>query len=439
VVQEVRRLGRVHAPFYGWWLVGLSVLVTGLSTGPIWGGVGIWVKSLELQFRWSRTRLTGAFSLAQLEGSIAGPLVGFFTDRVGTRRMVLVGLLVIGAGFILFSYTTNLAVFYLSYAIIMLGGAAGTWLPLMTALNKWFARRRGTAMAIAGEGYFLGGVILAPILAWAVNPDHHGWSITARGIGVLFLVIAWPISRLVRNNPEEYGQSPDGEPVVAQAAPGPRAETPLFQQDFTAREAMRTPAFWLISVGHGLSAMMIATVSVHLVPLLTDQGLSLQMASYVWSVSMAVGAAFSIVGGYLGDRVPKRLALCVFSTIQAAGFAMAMLVDSAAMGFLFAVVFGMGQGGRSPLSTAIRGDYFGRKAFATITGISQAPLYILMLVAPLFAAVMFDMRGSYTLAFGILAAFGFLSGLCFLLARKPAPPPLRTGRAAAAPPTLRRL
>lgn len=431
----VKPLPRIRPPFYGWWVVGLALLINGMATGPIWSGVGIWVKALEGTFSWSRTQLTGAFSLAQLEGSFVGPVVGYFTDRFGARRMVMTGLLIIGAGFLIFSYTTNLAMFYIAYAVIMLGAAAGTYLPLMTCVNRWFSRKRGIAMAVAGEGFFLGGVIIAPILAWAVNPDHHGWEVTSRGIAIVFLAIAWPISRFIHNSPEEYGLRPDGDPPPEgmeenRAVPKGPLGTEGDTQDFNAREAMRTPAFWLIAFGHGLCAMMIATLSVHMVPMLTDQGLSLQMASYVWATTMGVGAISALLGGYIGDRVPKRLALSVFATIQAVGFIMAVAVNSVSMGFLFAIVFGFGNGGRNPLSTAIRGDYFGRRAFATITGLSSAPLYILMLVAPLFAATMFDIRESYTIPFLVLGALGLVSGFMFLIAKKPTLPP----RPAARPP-----
>ncbi len=315
--------------FYGWWLVGFSLLINTAASGPIWGGTGVWVKALELHFGWSRTQLTGAFSLAQLEGSFIGPVVGFFIDRLGSRRMVLIGLLGIGVGFILFSSTTNLAVFYLSFAVLMLGSAAGTWLPLMTALNRWFVRRRGIAMGIAGGGYFLGGVLAAPVLAWAVNPAHIGWRASALWIGIIFLVVAWPLSRSIRNRPEQYGQHPDGDPFPApaqareSAAPGVGAAGDTARRsDFTVRQAVRTRAFWLITFGHGLSSMLVATMTVHLVPMLTDQGLSLQMAANVWATLMGVGVLFQLIGGYVGDRVPKNLAIYFLVVIQTGGFDM---------------------------------------------------------------------------------------------------------------------
>ncbi len=424
-IPEVNR--RVKTLFYGWKLVGLALFVNALASGPVWSGVGIWIKALELQFGWSRAQLTGAFSMAQLEGSIIGPLMGYLIDRLGPRRMVFIGLVITGLGFLVFSRTTNIYTFYLSYGMIMLGTAAGTWLPYMSAVNRWFIRKRGMAMAIAGEGSPLGGLVLVPVLAWAVTPGHYGWSTTAMWIGIVFLALAWPMSQLIIERPENAGQLPDGDslaqPTRSQVGPERRtgaAEGP----EFTASQAIRTSAFWLITFGHAFSTILFATLTVHLVPMLTDQGLSLQSAAYVFAVVMGVAAVFQLIGGYVGDQIPKNVAIAIFGFIQAGGFIMAVLIDSMPMAILFAVIFGAGFGGRNPLTTAIRGDYFGKNAFATITGISSAPMYIFMLAAPLFAAFLFDAQGSYTLAFLIVGSLGMLSGVLFLLAKKPASAPV---------------
>jgi len=414
---------RILGLFYGWKLVGLTLLITALAGGPVWNGVGVWVKALEMHFGWSRTQLTGAFSLAQLEGSLIGPLMGYLIDKIGPRRMVFIGFSITGLGFILFSQTTHITTFYISYALIMLGTAAGTWLPMMAVINRWFNRMKGRAMAVAGEGSFLGGLLLVPALAWAVNPAQHGWSATAMWIGIVFLAAGWPLSRLIRERPENYGQRPDGTPPTTPSKLFDEPSNAVTNSDdgpeFTARQAIRTSAFWYITFGHALSSMLIATLTVHMVPMLTDQGLSLQTAAYVWSILMAVGAIFQLIGGYVGDRIPINLALFGFTAVQTVGFLTAAFVDSLSIAIVFAILYGAGFGGRVPLTTAIRGDYFGKEAFATITGISMAPLYMFMLIAPLFAAAMFDARGSYTLAFLILGGIGSLSGVLFLFAKKP--------------------
>jgi MFS family permease len=145
---------------------------------------------------------------------------------------------------------------------------------------------------------------------------------------------------------------------------------------------------------------------------------------------MGVGAVFQLVGGYLGDRYPKNVVLVGFSALQAGGFTLAAFVHGLPMGILFAVVFGAGFGGRNPLTTAIRGDYFGTKAFGTITGISSVAMYGFMLTAPMFAAIMFDAQGSYKLPFLVLGLLGSISVVCFLFAKKPVfAEPARTVRA----------
>ncbi len=412
--------------FYGWKLVGLALLVIGLASGPIWSGVGVWVKALETHFGWSRAQLTGAFSLAQLEGSIVGPFLGYLIDRLGPRRMVFAGLAITGVGFILFSRTNNLVIFYLSYGLIMVGSASGSWLPFMTAINRWFIRKRGLAMAVAAEGSPLGGLLLLPVLAWAVTPSHFGWSTTALWIGIIFLALAFPVSWLIRERPEDHGERADGhpppnprikEPDAAGVVPGTIGETD--QPEYTASQAIRTTAFWLITFGHACSSLLFATMTVHLVPMLTDQGLSLQSGASVFSVMMGVAAVFQLIGGYVGDRIETRVAVAIFGFIQAAGFTMAVLAQNMPVSILSGVIFGAGFGGRNPLTVAIRAEYFGPRAFATITGISSAPMYLLMLAAPLFAAFMFDAQGTYTIAWLILGALGSMSGVFFLLAKKP--------------------
>ena len=121
----------------------------------------------------------------------------------------------------------------------------------------------------------------------------------------------------------------------------------------------------------------------------------------------------------MGDRMETRVALAIFGFIQAAGFTMAVFAQNMPMSILFAVLFGAGFGGRNPLTVAIRAEYFGPNAFATITGISSAPMYLFMLGAPLFAAFMFDAQGNYMIAWLILGALGSMSGVFFLLAKKP--------------------
>ena len=410
--------------FYGWWLTGVSAFVMIIGTVPIFQGMTAWFVVLEREFGWNRAQLSLAFSLTRAEGTVMGPVAGYLVDKIGPRRMVFFGLPVMGVGFILFSRVDNLWQFYGAFVLASMGAGFGTWLPMMTVLNHWFQKRRAMAMSLAMEGFALGGVLLIPALAWAIDPDEPGrlgWRLTAAGIGVVLIVLAWPVSRLIRNRPEEYGLLPDGR-REDQSESGERGGSGQGQTegaDFTWQEALRTRPFWLITVGHSATSIVIVTLTVHLGPMLTDLGYSLQMVAWVVSTYTGVGAVFTLVGGYIGDRVPMHLALFGFSVIQSTAVVILLSAGTLPMVLLFAVVLGIGFGGRTPMTTAIRGVYFGRRAFASITGISMIPMNIMLLVFPLFAGIMFDAGGSYQIPFSVLAIVSFFGSAMFLLLGKP--------------------
>ena len=415
-----------HGVFYGWWLVGVSALVMVIGTVPVFQGMPAWFVVLESNFGWSRAQLSLAFSLTRVEGSIMGPISGYLIDKVGPKRMVLIGLLVMGAGFIFFSRINNLWQFYCSFMVMTSGMGLGTWLPMMTVLNSWFIKKRSTAMALAMEGFAIGGVVLVPLLAWAIEParfGYNGWRITALIIGIVVILFAYPISKLVRSNPESYGLLPDGAiPLQPSISTNLTHNEDINDRDYTWQQAIKTRAFWLISMGHACSSIVIVTLMVHLGTMLTDRGFSLQTVGWVVATQTGVSAIFNLVGGYVGDRVPVRVALFAFSAMQSVSIILLLVADNLGMVYLFAILFGVSFGGRTPLTTSIRGVYFGRKAFASITGMSMIPMNIFLLAAPLFAGVMFDITGSYNIPFASIAIVSFLGAVLFLFLGDPTNP-----------------
>ena len=420
---------RFRGVFYGWWLVAISGFIMVIATVPLFHAMSLWAVALERQFGWNRSQLGLALSFTRIEGGIMGPVEGYLTDRVGTRRMVLIGLLIVGLGFLLFGQVRNLWMFYLAYIVMTLGQGLGSWLPMMTMLNHWFSRKRSIAVGWANVGSRLGALMLVPAIAWAIDPDQDrlGWSLTATVLGIFALAIAFPITRLIRNRPQDYGLRPDGDPparaVAAARQPGEQARAPAQTEgqgeDFTASQALRTPAFWFIAFGHGFTSMVILAIMAHLGLLLEDKGFSLQSTGWVVAVYTSVAMVFQLVGGYLGDRIPIRVAIFIFTTIQAGAVVVLTMANSLPMFYLFTVIFGMGFGGRNPLTVAIRGEYFGRASFGKILGLSTVPMNVLLLVASPFAGYMRDVQGTYNMAFLILAALNFLGGVLFLMAKKP--------------------
>ena len=414
--------------FYGWWLTGVAALVMVIGTVPIFQGMTAWFVVLEGHFGWNKTQLSLAFSLTRVEGSVMGPIGGYLVDKLGSRRMVLIGLLILGLGFLAFGRINSLWQFYAAFVLMSVGAGLGSWLPMMTVLNNWFRRRRSTAMAMAMEGFSIGGVLLIPLLVWAIEPDipgRPGWQATAMAIGIAVILVAFPISRLVRNRPEDYGTHPDGVSPALQTTEvgtGANRATVVDVEGYTWQQAVRTKNFWVITLAHACSSTVIVTIMVHLGPMLVDRGFSLQMVGWVVSAYTGVGAVFTMVGGYVGDRVRLQKALFAFTSVQSVAVVALIQTHTFPMAMLFAVLLGIGFGGRTPLTTSMRGTYFGRKAFASITGISMIPMNVLFMAMPLFAGIMFDQRGSYFIPFTVVAILSTIGSVLFLMLGDPHSP-----------------
>ena len=415
--------------FYGWWLVGVSAFLLTLMSVTVFQGLGTFIVALEREFHWSRTTLNGAFALARVQGAVIGPVEGFLIDRFGPRRMILVGYTIMGLGFLMLSQVNSVWQFYVGFIVVTLGSGLGGWLAIIAMVNNWFSRRRSFALATAMSGIHLGG-FLVPVLAFGI--DSHGFRVTMLGIGVFLLVLVFPVTRAIRNRPEDYGLRPDGDPLPSQESKSePAATLPESEAEFTPAQALRTRAFWIITIVHVSSSVSIVTLALNLVPKLTDMGMTLTGAGIVVLTYTAVALPSQFVVGWFADKLPKPPVIFVFLTLQAVSILIIAVADTRVMAFLFAVLYGIGFGGRIPLLTAIRGDYFGRKAFATIMGLSQFPNNIAMIGAPLFAGYMFDIRGSYFIPFTTFAALNFVGAVLMLFVRRPRiarPSPLVTGQ-----------
>ena len=394
-----------------------------ISTVPLFHAMSVWAVALEREFGWNRTQLGFALTFTRVEGGLMGPIEGYLTDKVGARRMVFIGMIILGGAFIFFAQVQNLWMFYLAYIFMAVGQGLGSWIPLMTMLNRWFHRRRAMALGWSNMGSRLGALVLVPLIAWSIDPDQDrlGWRMTATILGVFMIVVAGPISRLIHNQPQDIGLLPDGDKPATQPAAnaGESHSASSYEADFTASEALRTPAFWLIAFGHGFTSMVILAIMAHLGLLMVDKGYQVQDAAFVVSVYTAVAMGFQLVGGYVGGKVPIRLALAFFTSLQAMGVVVLVFADSLPSIYAFAVLFGAGFGGRNPLTVAIRGEYFGSASFGKILGFSTVPMNLLLLIAAPLVGWMRDIQGDYTDAFLVMVVTNLAGAACFLLAKRP--------------------
>ena len=408
--------------FYGWWIVIAGLVSMTLSSGLFFNGFGFYFLPIQSQFGWSSTAMSGAVSLSRLESGLLGPLEGYLIQRHGPQRIMLVGFVVFALGFAFLSQANNIFIFYVAILVMALGSGLAGFAAVVASINNWFRRNRSKAFGISMLGLGLGGVIFSSLLAWSISA--YGWPLTALASGGLLLVLGIPISRVVRFSPEPYGYLPDGDDPNEEAEsptdekPRRRLEPPA-DEDFTWREALKTPAFWIISVCHALALVAISATGVHQVAYMEeDLGLSGASAALVVVVLSSVMMVCQPMGGFLGDRYSKRhiAALCLL------GHGVAMVLLAMATGFgslmVYAVVQGLAWGTRGPIITAMRGDYFGRKDFALINGYSQVIMMMGMIVGPLLAGFMAD-NYSYSSGFLIISGMVGAGSILFLIMRKP--------------------
>lgn len=401
---------RLRSTYYGWWVALTGAVNALITSGPTFQGSSAIFTAVEAEFGWSRALVSGVASFGRVGGAFLGPLEGYLADRLGPARITLIGMIVGGLGFVMFSQVHDPLAYYGAYVVLATGFSFGGFTPAVTAVNAWMRHRRATGISIVIAGSSLGGA-LVPALAWGITA--HGWRMTSLGIGIVSIASAPVFYRLL-------SPRPPAEPPVPKPRAGRRLDPA--RPDFTAREAIRTRAFWLISFSHTLANLSTATISAHIVLHLTDIGLTLATASTIVPVFAVIGFAFQIVGGLVGDRMDKRYPAAVFLVVQAGSMVVLAYVTSYPLALAFAVLWGIGFGGRTPMLHAMRGEYFGTRAFGTILGLSGLPMAVGMTAAPYLVGLAFDIQGTYRWAFLVVAAACAAGAGLILFATRPVHP-----------------
>jgi len=412
--------------FYGWWIVAAGFVLQGLSGGLLLNAFGAYFVHLQSEFGWSRTAISAAPSMGRFETGIIGPLQGWLIGRLGARAVIRIGVLLFGGGFMALSLTNDLSQFYAAYLIVSLGSGLGGFLTINIVLANWFERKRASAIGMSSLGQGIAG-LATPLVALALN--SYGWRATAFASGIVILLFGLPAAHFIRQAPEPYGLTPDGVPPSVRAA-RTRArdeQAPSFTGagGLTAREALKTPAFWCLTLGHSAALAAVTAVLVHLIPYLVQfMDLTLEVASTVVPTITALSIVGQFLGAFGGDRLDKRL----FAAACMGGHALAMVglafATSPALVFICAAIHGLAWGARGPLMMSVRADYFGRRAFAAIEGFAAIVTMLGLVLGPLVVGILADTLGDYRPGWLCLAGVCAAGILLFWFAPKPRAPDL---------------
>ena len=422
--------------FYGWWIVAIGCVQDAVKGGLFNTGFTLYFLPVLTELNLSRAATSLPFSLSRLEAALGAPFVGYLIDRFDVRVMLVAGTLLAGLGLILLSLTHSYLLFLLVFiGPLSFGFQAGFNQATLAVVAHWFRRKRGLAMAIVQTGQAIGGVLIFPLVALAVL--KLGWRTAAVLSGLVVLTLL-PLVLFIRRSPESMGLLPDGDRSPAQDRPAsPSGFTPPLDdtREFTTREALRTPTFWLLAAFHGLRNVPYAGVTVHLVPLLVWKGLDEPAAAFYVGLTALATVVSRPLTGWLGDRQSKQMIGAVGVLLGAAGLAVLAYGDGAWWALvLFAVLFSFGDGVNS-VTWALVGDVFGRAHFATIRGWISMFQSFASMPAAVYTGWVYDRTQSYTQALiAFVICYGAAAIVLWLVPdpTRPAPVAVAASRALSA-------
>ncbi len=390
--------------FYGWWIVAGSFLILFISVG-----IGLYVPPvflvpLQQHFGWSRAAIASGSAIAAAVCGLASPLVGIWIDRYGGRAVMAGGALLMGGAFASLGMVSALWQYYALNALAAVGITCIAWVPVQTLIANWFSRKRGRAMGIALTGIGFGGLVMAPLAGLLIA--RLGWRLAFATLGGLVLAVATVVVAIVRSRPADMGLLPDGDRAPVSTASSSHTVPGVGAAGVELGEAVRSRAFWSLSLAQFLSVFGEMSVVGHLVAFLRDTGFEGGTAAAALGLMVGMSVGGRVLFGVLADSASKRDIMT--GTFLLLAVATALLLRVGSLGALpaFVVIFGAGFGGAAVLEPLLVGECFGLLAFGKILGLIMISSTLGAAAGPVLTGRLYDVTGSYSLAFMLhIAAF----------------------------------
>jgi len=408
--------------FYGYWIVAVTFLCLFVTSGCGFFCFSLFVKPLQAELGWGRGGIMVAFTLFLLVQGAASPFIGRIIYLFEARKVIAIGALVAGLGFVLLTWVNSLWYFYLSYIIMGIGMTAMGHIPTSTIVSNWFVKWRGTAIGIMSTGIGAGGFAMAPLVGGYLIPNF-GLRTTYLVLAVLTWVLIIPLALLViKRKPADMGLYPDGrqatDTVIAAetSSPGNRG--------LTLRMALATSGFWLMAVAYFAGGFSSVGIVQNQAPFLDDIGFPIATAAGALG-GVGLGSLIGkFVFGSLCDRIQPKYAYAIALSIQAIGILILINIKPASpmvMIWLFVALTGLGAGGWLPTMSMLVSTNFGLATYGLIFGTVNIAQSIGVAAGPLMAGFMFDTMGTYQWAFIIFLSLFAISIPSVLAVRRPKP------------------
>ena len=392
-----------------WVVVGAVWLTLAIASGLYFSFPVFFVALLE-EFGWSRGATAAAFSISSVIQGVLSPVVGMLVDRLGPRRIMLGGAVVLGVACVLAS---RIGALWSLYAVIGVLAATGlcavSWVPSGTLIARWFAERRGSMLGLAFSGMGAGVLVMGPLSQWLITA--YGWRAAYVVLGVGTLAVLLPLIWFgVRDAPVAAA------PKRGEAEPHP---TPARRD---VGDALRTTAFWALFFAYLCTPLAVFSVVTHSVAFAVDHGFARLFVAGIFGLTGLLSVAGRILFGVAADRIGRAPAATISYGCTALGTLCLLgleLWPHAAALYAYALFFGLGFGARGPIITAMASQIFPGRRFGVIYGILSVGNGIGGGVAPWFGGFVHDVTGSYRIAFVIAVGFCAIGSACFWLARPP--------------------
>ena len=399
--------------FYGYWIILAGFVTQFVSVGMANYVVGAFMIPMTEEFGWTRAEFSASRSIGQLVMAFTGFFIGAKIDKHGGRRFILMGGLLLAGSLFALSKLQTLTQWLLLNGLALTAGAAMIGnLVVNVTLGKWFVERRGRAVALAGMGISLSGIVL-PMLATA-SVDLFGWRASWQLLALGAAVATLPMAFIVRRAPEDFGLHPDGlAPEQVSAGQGAAASAD-FANSMTRAQAMRTSTFYTLVLAFGLFQISITVMLLQTIPLLTDAGYSRLVASSMISVASVPSFLSKPVWGMLIDRFsPKKLAAIGAALTGSAVLVIVTSVAQRADAFVYLgfIMMGFGWGGLLPLQEVIWATTFGRRYLGSVRSTALPFVLGMSALGPVLVASYYDQVGNYDLALVAIAVCNLGSAL----------------------------
>lgn len=401
--------------FLGWRMVAVAFFVDFVAVGFFFYSYGVFFKAIEREFGGSRLGVSLGLTVTATVGAIAAPFIGQALDRFPLKRVIAAGAISMALGFLALSRVENQLQFYLALgAFVGIGAGAMGQLATAKLVTNWFSRRRGTALGIAATGISASGVVMPFVSATLI--EAYGWREGFLFYGAFTALVVVPlVLRFVISSPEEVGLRPDGRLPDPPAGRAPVPSTPPPPPG----PILKDRNFRVLVVVIGLLFCCQSATLTHMVPRVTDTGVSLQMASLVMSLTAGLGIAGKLSFGYLVDRWTARRAIWFTVGCQLLGQLAMLQQGNLALFAAGAALFGFGMGGVVPMQGALVAKVFGRTRFGKALGLLRPSMFPLQIIGVPLAGAIFDATGSYRPAFLIFIVMYVLAALAALAFRDP--------------------